>query len=253
MFIGFTLKDVIHKIAVRFTPAHLPNAKKPYHLKAVFQPELDIHDIAMKAAVYNIPISPKVIEDGLNAGIELMYYLVADGYKIKTPLFNLRMRIPGVYDSSETSLPSGTFPSAKMQISAGLRKYLREKVKLEFDGIDTRDGIITEVKDGATGAVDEVITRGNVLTIRGRGIKIKGDGEHKDRVGVFFVPTEGEPIKAATVALNNPKTLIVQVPNELIEGESYHLAIETQSSVRHSGKTLKKIRDIRSEFSMIAA
>jgi hypothetical protein len=140
-----------------------------------------------------------------------------------------------------------------MQISAGLRKYLREKVKLEFAGIDTRDGIITEAKDEATGVVDEVVTRGNVLTIRGRGIKIEGDDEHKDQVGVFFVPTEGEPIKASTVALNNPKTLIVQLPNELTEGESYYLAIETQSSIRSSGKTIKRMRGIRSEFSMVAA
>jgi len=49
MAIDFKVKDVIHKIAVKFIHAFLPDAKKPYYLKAAHQPELDIHDIASKA------------------------------------------------------------------------------------------------------------------------------------------------------------------------------------------------------------
>ena len=52
--IDFTIRDVMHKITVKFTEAFLPEAKKKYNLKAVNQPELDIHGIASKAAVYNI-------------------------------------------------------------------------------------------------------------------------------------------------------------------------------------------------------
>jgi hypothetical protein len=91
----------MHKIAVKFTHAFLPEAKKPYYLKAVHQPELDVHGIASKAGVYNIETSPKVIEEGLNAGMELIYYLAADGYKIKTPLFNLKIRVPGEAPKSQ--------------------------------------------------------------------------------------------------------------------------------------------------------
>jgi hypothetical protein len=219
----------------------------------VFQPELTIHEVALKAAVYNIPTNPKVIEEGLTAGIELMHYLVADGFKIKTPLFNLRMRIPGEYDGSETSLPPGSFPVAKMQISGGFRNYLKEKVKLDFTGMDTRDCYIKEVTDVATGAVDDMMTRGNVITIHGKGMKIEGDNNHKDKVGVFFVPTDGAPVKASTVALNNPKTLIVHVPNELTEGELYQLSISTQSSIKGGGKPRKNMRDIRSDFTLVAS
>jgi hypothetical protein len=112
-------------------------------LKAVHQPELDIHGIASKADVYNIQTSPKVIEDGLTAGIELIYYLVADGYKVKMPLFNLKLRVPGEYDGSETSLPDGLFPMARLQTSAAFRKYLKDKVKAEFGGIDQSDGCLS--------------------------------------------------------------------------------------------------------------
>jgi hypothetical protein len=73
-------RDAARKIAAKFVHAFLPDAKKPYNLRAVFQPELDIHGIAGKAEVYNIETSPKVIEEGFTAACELIYYLTADGY-----------------------------------------------------------------------------------------------------------------------------------------------------------------------------
>ena len=69
MALDFTVRDVIHKITVKFVHAFLPDAKKPYNLRAVFQPELDIHALAGKAEVYNIETSPKVIEEGLTAAM----------------------------------------------------------------------------------------------------------------------------------------------------------------------------------------
>ena len=164
MAIDFRVRDVMHNIAVKFVHAFLPEAKKPYNLKAVHQPELDIHAIASKADVYNVQTSPKVIEEGLNAGLELIYYLVADGFKIKTPLFNIKLRVPGEYDGSETHLAHGVHPRARLQTSAAFRKYLEQNVKIEFDGIDSNDGHIGEVIDEATGIVDEVMTIGNTCS-----------------------------------------------------------------------------------------
>jgi hypothetical protein len=142
MAIDFKVKDTMHRIVVKFIHAFLPDAKKPYNLKAVHQPELDIHGIASKADVYNIQTSPKVIEEGLTAGMELIYYLVADGFKIKTPLFNIKLRIPGEYDGSEKRLPTDFFPMARMQTSAAFRNYLKEHINLEFSGRDESDGLI---------------------------------------------------------------------------------------------------------------
>ena len=252
MAIDFKVNDIIHRIAARFYYAFLPDAKKPYNLKAVYQPELDIHGIASKAEVYNITASPKMIEEGLSAGMELMYYLAADGYKLKTPLFTLRIRLPGEYDGSETCLTPGLFPMARLQVTAAFRKYLKDKVKVDFIGIQENCGIIAEARDEATGLIDEVMTIGNILTIHGNGLKIEGDGNDKDHVGVYFTPAYGEPVKASIIAVNEPRTLKVLVPPYLTEGTSYTLSVETRSSAITKGTILKNIRHVSSDFTLTA-
>jgi hypothetical protein len=253
MNLNFTLQDALHGLAVKFVPASLPRAEKPYHLRAAFQKELDIHELALKAAVYNMKITPKEIEDGFNAAIELMYYLTADGYRVKTPLFSLWMRIPGEYSGHEEALPEGIVPVPRLRISASFRSYLKDKVKLEFAGLDALDGVIAQARDEATGRTGEVMTRGNILTITGKGLKIDGDEVRREQTGMFFVPDSGEPVRAAIVVVNTRKTLKVLIPHELKAGESYKLAVETQCSSRGGGTLLKKVREIRSEFSLVAA
>jgi hypothetical protein len=248
--LDFIVKDVIHKITAKFIHAFLPDAKKPYNLRAVHQPELDVHGIASKADVYNIQTSPKVIEEGLNAGIELIYYLTADGYKIKTPLFNVRMKIPGEYDGAETHLPSNVFPMARMQVSASFREYLKEKVQVQIDGKEDVEGFIAQATDEATGLVDEVATVGNILTIHGYGLKL--DAPKGFNPGVFFKAATGAPIEATVIAVNEPRTLKIVVPSGLTDGTTYQLIVQTWSSVKTHAHIMKEMRDMRSDFTLIA-
>jgi hypothetical protein len=248
--IDFIVKDVVHKITAKFIHAFLPEAKKPYNLRAVHQPELNVHGIASKADVYNITTSPRIIEDGFNAAIKLIYYLTADGYKIKTPLFNLRMRIPGEYDGAETHLPQDVFPVARMQVSASFREYLREKVQVQIDGKDDVEGYIAQATDEATGLVDEVATVGNILTIHGYGLKLEAPAGFSP--GVFFKPAAGVPVEAAIIAVNEPKTLKIVVPAGLTDGAAYNLAVQTWSSAKGHGYKVKEMRDMRSDFTLTA-
>jgi hypothetical protein len=254
MAIDFKVKDIMHQIAVKFTHAFLPEAKKPYYAKAALQTVLDIHGIASKADVYNIATSPKTIEEGLTAGIELMFYLAADGYRLKTPMFNLNIRVPGEYDGSETRLADGTFPRARLQTSAGFRKYLEKNITVVFDGRDENEGHIGEVRDEATGLIDEVMTRKNILTIHGFGLKIESDENNQSTVGLFFESDHPRSpvIKADVIAVNEPRTLKVVIPEALAETLPYTLKIVTQSSAKHSGTMLKTPREIRSDFTLTA-
>jgi hypothetical protein len=252
MSLGFTVLDIFHNIVARFIHSSLPNAKKPYNLKAEFQPELNIHGVASKAEVYNINIDPKVIEDGVNAFMELVYYLVADGYRIKTPLFNLRMRLPGEYSGDETRLAEGVYPEARLQTAAAFRKYLKEKVKIEFAGIAEDLGHIGEALDAASGDLDESATMGNILEIRGHGLKLDADDAHKDEVGVYFEASDGVKVKCKLVPVNEPRLIKVIVPTSLTADTDYSLVLITQSTIHGSSHILKNLRTIRSEFTIKA-
>jgi len=252
MALDFTVKDTMHKVVVKFIRCFLPGAKKPYNLKAVHLDELGIHEIASKAEVYNLETSPKVIEEGLTEGMKLILYLAADGYRITTPLFSLKIRIPGEYDGSETHLPEGVTPLPRLLPGAALREYMSKTVQVEFDGMDQTDGLIAEARDEATGLIDEVATIGNILTVHGLGLKIEADEAHKDRAGLFFEDEEGILIRAPGIAVNQPLTLKAAVPAALTAGKAYTLAVVTQSSMKHGSTLLKEPRKMRSEFTLIA-
>lgn len=252
MSLDFTPKDVIHSVAVKFVRNALPGAKKPYYLKAVHQPELDIHGIASKADLYNVTTPPKVIEEGLTAGMEIMCYLAADGYRLKTPIFNLALKVPGGYDGAETHLSDGTYPEARIQVSHALRNYLKTNVRVEFDGIDNTEGLIACAVDEATGLTDTTVTMGSILSIYGMGLKVENDEDKSTVAGVFFKPADGLPIKAELLVVNEPKTLKVLVPSTLIEGTDYQLAVFTQSPVKNAGYRLKLMRDMRSDCLLTA-
>jgi hypothetical protein len=123
-------------------------------------------------------------------------------------------------------------------------------VQVEFDGIDQSDGLIAEARDEATELVDEAATVGNLLTLHGYGLKLEGDEEHA--IGLYFDPEEGgTPVKAEIIAVNEPRTLKVIVP-ALEAGKAYRLKIVTQSSAKASSSLLKNIREVHSEFPLLA-
>jgi hypothetical protein len=245
----FKLKDVLHKLLGKFTHAWLPNAKKPYNLRAVFQPEIDVQGIASKAEVYNITTDPKVIEEGFLAACEIIYYLLADGYKVKTPLFNSWARLPGEYNGSETSLEPGLHVELIMQTAAALREYIKEKVTVQIDGIDDTDGLIAEVLDEKTNLTNEVMTVGNLVTVHGWGLKIEGEPVQEPVIGLWF-DGPGAPIRAEILPVNEPKTLKFIVPATLTVGKEYGLVIITQSSAKGSGSLLKHRRTLKSAFTL---
>jgi hypothetical protein len=251
MSVVFKGNDKTPRVAVKFIPAYLPEAKKPFYAKVVHQRELDIHDVASKAEVYNIQESPEVIEKGLTAGLDLILYLVASGYTVKTSLFTMKMRIPGEYDGTETGLPEGVRPEARLQAGPALRSYVNERVTVEFDGKDISEGIIAELYDNATGLFDTSVTPGNLAVIRGAGLKIEADEAHQGEEGLFLQSRiTGTRVKAEIVAVNEPRTLKFIVPPGLNPSQSYFLLIITQSSTRGSGHLIKELREIRSDFNL---
>ena len=245
MSLTFDVKDKKHSIIVKFVNASLPEAKKPYNLKPVHQPMLDIHGVASKADVYNITTDPKVIEDGLNDGMRLIRYLAADGYGIKTSLFRMKIRVPGEYDGNETSLPDNIKPVVRMVPSTEYREYVKEHVKIDFSGMEQTKGIITGFLDVEENLVNTGFVPGDQFVITGTGLRVEGTDPS---CGVFFVPVDptGHEVKVPMLAENTRSKIIGICPDT---GHLYNkIVIRTQYS---SGSALlKNIRTITSSFTL---
>jgi hypothetical protein len=227
--------------------AYLPNVKKPYNAHVALQTDLDLYEIAEKATVYNIDVSPARIVEGANAFFMLCCYLSADGFKLKTPLFNSYMCIPGEYDGNETHLPKDVHTAIRMEVSADFREYIRERVKVVFDGIDETSGFIGEVVDEVTGDVNGTITVGNIIDIRGSGLKIESDEEHASEIGFFFSSESTGEIQATLIPVNEPKMLKIIVPQ--LSVTEYTIIIRTQTSAKSHGLQ-KNVREVRSDFTV---
>jgi hypothetical protein len=67
----------------------------------------------------------------------------------------------------------------RVTAAAAVRKYIHEHVHLVFDGAENSKGFIGEVRDEATGQVDQVVTIDNIVTVHGYGLKIESDESHR--------------------------------------------------------------------------
>ena len=128
----------------------------------------------------------------------------------------------------------------------------QDKTEIKIDGVDQRDGMIAEATDEATGLMDDVATIGNILTIRGVGLKIATAPDNPVKASAFFKPPSGVPTEVSVIAVNEPKTLKVLVPPDLVVGTKYQIVVQTQSSAKSSGHIIKKMRDMRSDFMVTA-
>jgi hypothetical protein len=252
MAILFNAKEVTHRITAKFFPAYLPGAKKHYNLRAVHQPKLDIRGIASKAEAYGIPASPLLIEEGMTLGMELIYYLVSDGYEIDTPVFHLKVSFPGEYEGHETSLPDGVYPRGKISLSARLREYMRRNIEPQFEGVAQNEGYIGSFYDKYGGTTDTFITPGKLFIIHGNGLKIASDGEHTNDVGLYYedAGTGARLLQdMRDIAQNEPTIISGEAPSDLTPGKSYYIVIRTLSQTRGCN-LLKHIREVKSEFTI---
>ena len=149
-----------------------------------------------------------------------------DGYSVNTGWFTANAQIRGIFGN-----PAETFNPAKhavlFRFNQGdlLRKEL-PNVKVQVMGMGETGIVISHVVDVKTGSVNDLLTPGGTLKIRGGKLKITGDNP---RTGVAFENEAGEAIRVDPVDLivNNPSQLLVHIPAGMTAGK-YRLTICTQ-------------------------
>jgi hypothetical protein len=170
----------------------------------------------------------------LEAEIQVIGTIIAEGGAINTELFNAFPSISGVFDA-----PDEAFDHGKHQIKINLHPgvVLRaavSQVKPKRVAAVVTGPVITSVTDLKTGSINGTLTPGRDLKFSGAKLKITGD---KAEVGLYFVPSGGgAEVKAdpSDIVVNNPSEVIAVIPP--LSAGTYRVRIITQFS---SGKHLK--------------
>jgi hypothetical protein len=237
-------REARNPVTVKFRKTTLPNSLDRFYLKPQHKKTLGIKDIAQKSQNYDLGVSAKTIEDGLNAGEKLIMYLMAEGYKVRTNLGLMHLAVKGSWEGSETSLSQGVKPLPRITPTKELRDYRAGMVEFSFEGHDKSEGEILSLYDAATGLKNEVLSPGHNIIVGGTGLKIEGS----DEAGLYFETSRGL-IKAPELTCNEPKRLVALAPAELPQGESCRILVKTWSSGRGGGLLLKTMRTIYSPAS----
>ena len=194
--------------------------------KVISERTLTVADIC-KAAVNRAkaPTTAEAMEFNTMLFLKEMAYQLMNGYAVNAEYFTASAQIRGVFHNArETFNPKKHSVLFRFNQGALLRRQI-PNVTVQIMGPGESGIIISHVVDQKTGSVNDLLTPGGTLKIRGGKLKIAGD--HPD-AGIAFEDETGAAFKVEErdIIVNRPAELIVQIP-ALIPGK-YRLVIGTQ-------------------------
>jgi hypothetical protein len=127
----------------------------------------------------------------------------------------------------------------KINLNPGtvLREAAR-KIKTEKVTVAESLPHILEVKDVMSDTINDVITPGGVIQLRGSKLKFLADQPDN---GIFLMHDNGTEFKVLTIVENKPARLIAVLPADLPQGE-YFIELRTSFTTGKPAKTLKRGR-----------
>jgi hypothetical protein len=168
---------------------------------------------------------------------EVIVDLVADGAAVNTQLFNIIPSMPGVYNGMGDSYDPARH-KLHVNINAGVALRAAAK-RIKPKKVQVADPIpyLMEIKDIVSGSVNEILTPGGVVQIRGSRLKFLPEFETN---GVFLLLESGGEMKLEVIVENKPARLIAMLPADLAAG-AYLLEVRTNyaGGGSHESKQLK--------------
>jgi hypothetical protein len=238
----------LHKIAFYFYPNFRKEAKKRYHLRRSSRGVLDEKGIIALAGSYGFPEFHRITEEGLRAVLMLIGTLVAEGYDIKTILFEIESKAPGEYNGYEKHLPHGVYPYPCIRPTQQFHEYISRNARVDIRGKARLDGFISRIEGAHGGGADNCIIPGGAVSVYGLKLKIAGAGEPD--TGLFFVEAgsgKRYPAGVEDCIVNTPGCVIALAPAALPPG-IYTLEIVTRYA--SNGKLLQTPRIITSDIEL---
>ena len=173
----------------------------------------------------------------LQAEKEIICRLIADGNAVNIPLFNAQPSITGVFNGAGDSFDPSRH-QVKINLSPGieLRKAIKQ-VKTKKVQVADVEPILNEVRDIASGSVNEVLTPDSIVQITGARLRFLPEDPTN---GIFLIHIDtGEEFKLEVVAENKPARLMAMLSPIHFSGEHYLEVRTTNSGNVRPLKTLK--------------
>ena len=232
------MNSVLTSIKANLYENFLTEDPHDFTAKVISERTLTVADIC-KTAVNRAkaPTTPEAMEHNVWIFLREMAYQMMNGFAFNGGYFTASAQIRGVFNN-----PMESFNPKKHSILFRFNQgeLLRREipnVRVQIMGVGTTGIMISHVVDQKSGSVNDLLTPGGTLKIRGGKLKIAGD--HPD-AGIAFEDETGTPFKVEErdIIVNRPAELIVQIP-ALIPGK-YRLVINSQFS--GSSTPLKDLR-----------
>jgi len=222
------MENVFHKIKVNLYENFLTENPDDFSAKVISERTLTTREIC-KIAVNrgNAPSSAEAMEHNVMLFLKEMAYQLMDGYGVNTGYFTANAQVRVVFNNrNEAFNPNKHSVLFRFNQGALMRKEV-PNIRVQVMGVGDTGIVISHVVDSKTGSVNDLITPGGALKIKGGKLKIAGE---QPEVGVFFEDDDGNStqVDLRDIIVNKPAELIVHIP-PLTPG-TYRLAIRTQFS-----------------------
>jgi hypothetical protein len=231
------MEEILHSIKASLHENFLTDDPNDYSAKVISERSLNVKEICKTAVSRGgAQTSAETMEHNVNLFLKEMAYQLMDGYAINTGWFTANAQIRGVFNG-KTETFNHEKHSVLFRFNQGdlLRKEI-PNIKVNITGVGDSGILISHVVDSKSGAVNDIITPGGTLKIKGGKLKIAGDNPD---IGISFEDQNGNIIKVEQkdIIVNKPSELIIQIPN-LTPGK-YQLTICNQFA---NGVLLKEPR-----------
>jgi hypothetical protein len=193
-------------------------------------------EIVRRILSRNTGLSEAQLTASVNEFIEEVGLITEEGDTVNTPLVNTNLSISGVYDGAADNYDSKRHRT-KINANAGSRLVTAlAKVKPQKVNVAEPVPHILEVKDIVSDTVNETLTPGGVLQLRGSRLKFLPAEAGN---GVFLINEQGVERQLTVIVENKPARLMLLLPADLSDGTYWVEVRSTYSSAGKPAKTLK--------------
>ena len=183
-----------------------------------------VDDIVDQLTIEGSILKPTECEAVITGVLRTITKNLREGYGFQSDYFSLTPSVSGVFINDEDR-----FDATRHQVELNLRlsapmKEALAQMKVEVIPHASPTPVIKQVFDQKSKTTNDRLTPGHTLDITGELLKIEDQAANEQ--GVFLVNTNKDEVKMPYLYQNTPKTLQVELPDNLKRG-TYRLEVRT--------------------------